>query len=85
MENRRIEPLRYALAGGIGRTGQASWRMMLGIGSDVAVAGTELQSDVWARAPLERLRGQILDPSGAVVPEADVTITNQQTGVVRQE
>ena len=28
------------------------------------------------------LRGQILDPSGAVVPEAQVTITNQQTGVV---
>lgn len=27
------------------------------------------------------LRGQILDPSGAVVPDAQVTITNQETGV----
>jgi len=27
------------------------------------------------------LRGQILDPTGAIVPDADVTVTNQQTGV----
>src|SRR5271165_3386057 len=28
------------------------------------------------------LRGQVLDPSGAVVPNAQVTITNQETAVV---
>jgi len=27
------------------------------------------------------LRGQVLDPTGAVVPDAPVTITNQETGV----
>src|SRR5258706_11822424 len=28
------------------------------------------------------LRGQVLDPTGAVVPDAAVTITNQETGVI---
>lgn len=27
------------------------------------------------------LRGQVLDPSGSVVPEAEITVTNQETGV----
>jgi outer membrane receptor protein involved in Fe transport len=40
-----------------------------------------LSASVSAQTITGTLRGQILDPSGAVVPNADVTVTNQETGV----
>jgi hypothetical protein len=30
------------------------------------------------------LSGSVIDPAGAAIPEATVTVTNTQTGVVRQ-
>jgi len=35
----------------------------------------------FSQAITGRLRGQILDPSGGAVPQAQVVVTNQRTGV----
>ena len=38
-------------------------------------------SVTFSQAITGRLRGQILDPSGGAVPQAQVVVTNQRTGV----
>ena len=47
------------------------------------VMATALFSAVsaFAQGTTGTLRGQVLDPAGAVVPNAEVTVTNQETGV----
>jgi len=40
-----------------------------------------LSNPAFAQRTTGTLRGQVLDPTGAVVPDAPVTITNQETGV----
>ncbi len=77
MENRRTEPLRWL--GGWNK----NYRTIPGLTMVLALALAFLVSNpVSGQGTTGTLRGQILDPSGAVVPAAQVTITNQQTGVV---
>src|SRR5438046_1936121 len=38
-------------------------------------------ASAFAQRTTGTLRGQVLDPAGAVVPNAEVTVTNQETGV----
>ena len=40
-----------------------------------------LSGSAFAQGTTGTLRGQVLDPAGAVVPNAEVTVTNQETGV----
>src|SRR6266481_798201 len=40
-----------------------------------------LSNQASAQRTTGTLRGQVLDPAGAVVPDVPVTITNQETGV----
>src|SRR5262249_8211137 len=40
-----------------------------------------LPHPAFAQRTTGTLRGQVLDPTGAIVPDAPVTVTNQETGV----
>ena len=57
---------------------KALWMSMLAL----AMVMFGLQSPGYAQSTTGSLRGQILDSSQAAVPLAEVTVTNQQTGVV---
>jgi Carboxypeptidase regulatory-like domain/TonB dependent receptor len=48
----------------------------------VAIASLSLVSSASAQSTTGSLRGQVLDSSQAAVPQADIAVTNQQTGVV---
>jgi hypothetical protein len=53
---------------------------MLGIGLIVSISFS-VASVAFAQNTNATIRGQVLDPSGALVPDADVSIVNQDTGV----
>ena len=52
------------------------WRTFLGLAAILAIA-----SALFGQANTASIRGIVADPSGAVVPQADVTLTNTGTGV----
>jgi len=60
------------------RINTALWMVLLAL----AVGMFGLQQPGYAQSTTGSLRGQILDSSQAAVPLAEVTVTNQQTGVV---
>ena len=47
----------------------------------VTAAALFFSVSAFAQGTTGTLRGQVLDPAGAVVPNAEVTVTNQETGV----
>src|SRR3989442_983966 len=47
----------------------------------IALIVLSLTNIAWAQRTTGTLRGQVLDPSGASVPGAQVTVTNNATGV----
>ncbi len=44
-------------------------------------AALAFSGSTFAQGTTGTLRGQVLDPAGAVVPNAEVTVTNQETGI----
>lgn len=66
--------------GGPNRELLASWRRILSV-TLIALTVLIFSIPASAQRTTGTLRGQVLDPSGAVVPDAKVAITNQQTNV----
>ncbi len=54
------------------------WLMVLCVGAVLAVS-----APVWAQLGTGSIEGSVLDPSGAVLPDAQVTVRNTATGVER--
>jgi carboxypeptidase family protein/TonB-dependent receptor-like protein len=57
------------------------WRSSAVLALLVMATALFFSGSAFAQGTTGTLRGQVLDPAGAVVPNAEVTITNQETGV----
>ena len=56
------------------------FRILIAIASLAFVFGGSLPT-VWAQSGTSSVQGTVTDSSGAVVPDSDVTLTNNATGV----
>src|SRR5437870_13210826 len=50
----------------------------------VVLAVTGGMAAVFAQTPTGQITGRIIDPTGAVIPFADITVVNPDTGLVRK-
>jgi hypothetical protein len=57
------------------------WRGSAVLALLVMATALFFSASAFAQGTTGTLRGQVLDPAGAVVPNAEVTVTNQETGV----